>query len=595
MTLARRLLVGSLIVLGTLVLFVVTIIDRRVGSRLIDETTKSLVREANLVALQWSRGLDADSLANRIGAALGHRVTLVDSSGRVVGDSEFDRPALGQLENHSNRPEIVAARSAAFGSARRYSPSAGDEELYVAVRAPLGTARVSVTTRVVDEIVSAARIDVLLAALVSILLAMGLATLLARSISRPIIELRDGAIRLASGDLAHRFALVGPGEVGDLASALRRMTDDLASRIRALEAEDALMVALIESLSEGVIAIDTRSRVVRINESARRLLGVTKPAPFDTDQMPRDRLLREAIAGALDGRDIPPAETSIDERTLILTARPLPDGGAVITIFDLTPLRRIETVRRDFVANASHELKTPLTVISGFAETLAEDDPPDAQRRQFAAAIRSNAQRMQRLVDDLLDLSRIESGGWVPNPQEIAIRPLAEELLLPERLSLKASGVRTELAIGKGAVHVTADPTALRQMLVNLIDNAIRHTESGVVRVFSENRQEGVWVGVEDTGHGIAEAHLPRIFERFYRADPSRTRDAGGTGLGLAIVRHLAEAHGGRVRAESTLGKGTTVAVLFPSHGAARPDDFPAGPADDPGAPDSDRGAADGR
>jgi signal transduction histidine kinase len=309
--------------------------------------------------------------------------------------------------------------------------------------------------------------------------------------------------------------------------------------------------------------------------------------------MPRDRLLREAIAGALGGRDIPPAETTIDERTLILTARPLREGGAVITIFDLTPLRRIETVRRDFVANASHELKTPLTVISGFAETLAEDDPPAAQRRQFAAAIRANAQRMQRLVDDLLDLSRIESGGWVPNPQEIAIRPLADELLVPERLSLLPPGVNAELAVGRGAERVIADPTALRQILVNLFDNAVRHTESGVVRVFSEASPEGVWVGVQDTGHGIAEAHLPRIFERFYRADPSRTREAGGTGLGLAIVRHLAEAHGGRVRAESAVEKGTTVAVLFPARGRARPDEYLPLRSGDSAAPEAGRVAGD--
>ena len=564
MTLGRRLIVGSLIVVGALALLVVSIIDRRVGARLIEETTSALAREASLVALQWTRGVDADSLANRAGAALGHRVTLVDRSGRVVGDSEFDGLALDQLENHAARPEIIAATRAAFGSARRTSPSAGDEELYVAVRAALGTARVSVTTRVVDDIVGRARRDVLVAGLISMLLAMALAALLARSVSRPITELRDGANRLAAGDLTHRFALVGPGEVGDLAGALRRMADELAARIRALEAEDALMVTLIESLSEGVIAIDSRSRIARINESARRLLGTKDTVPFDSDRLPRDRVLREAITGALARREVEPAETRIDDRTLILSARPLPEGGAVVTIFDLTPLRRIESVRRDFVANASHELKTPLTVISGFAETLADDDPPAAERRQFAEAIRSNARRMQRLVDDLLDLSRIESGGWMPNTEEISVRAIAAELLQTKRLAMPPA-VHTELAIGDDADRVVADPTALRQILTNLIENAVRHTERGVVRVFSSAEAGGVWIGVEDTGAGIPPVHLPRIFERFYRADPSRARDAGGTGLGLAIVKHLAEAHGGRVRAESTVGKGTSVAVFFPA------------------------------
>jgi two-component system, OmpR family, phosphate regulon sensor histidine kinase PhoR len=593
-SLARRLFVGSLVVVVALVLFVVSIIDRRIGARLIDETTRSLAREARLVALQWTRNSDADSLANLVGAALGHRVTLIDSAGTVIGDSEFDGPALHRLENHATRPEIVASRTAPFGSMRRVSSSAGDEELYVAVRAPLGTARVSVSTAVVDGIVSRARQDVLIAALVSILIAMALAALLARSISRPMIKLRDGANRMAAGDLTHRFALIGPGEVGDLAVALRRMADELASRIRALETEDTLMVALIESLSEGVIALDARSQVVRINDSAQHLLGLSRMAPFHADQLPRDRLLRDSVARALRGESVEPVEATIHDRTLILTSRPLPDGGAVLTIFDLTPLRRIEAVRRDFVANASHELKTPLTVIRGFAETLVDDDPPAEQRRQFAEAIRSSAQRMQRLVDDLLDLSRIESGGWLPNPQEIEVRSVAEEVISASRSANAPAAVRIELAIGQHAERVVADPTALRQILSNLVDNALRHTESGFVRVFSEATPEGTWVGVTDSGQGIAETHLPRIFERFYRADPSRARDGGGgTGLGLAIVRHLVEAHGGRVRADSAVGRGTTVAALFPVPAQLRPIETAPARRGVPGAPDTGHGEAD--
>lgn len=415
-----------------------------------------------------------------------------------------------------------------------------------------------------DQTDSALTRDVVVAAIGVLLLAALLAWKLANSISRPISELRDGAAKMAAGDLTHRFPLIGPGEVGDLASALRRMTDEFGSRFQALESEDGLMAALIESLSEGVVALDTRARIVRINGSARVLLGVSSATPIPSDLLPRDRILREAITGALGGVDMAPAETTIDDRTLVITARPLAAGGAVLTLFDLSPLRRIETVRRDFVANASHELKTPLTVIGGFAETLADDDPPEAQRRQFAAAIRSNAQRMQRLIDDLLDLSRIESGGWQPNPVDLEIATIAEELLLPERIRMLIPGVSTSLAIEPGAERAYVDPTALRQILTNLIENAARHTESGFIRVFTSSVPEGIWVGVQDSGAGIPAVHLPRIFERFYRADPSRARVAGGTGLGLAIVRHLTEAHGGRVRAESTLGRGTLVAALFP-------------------------------
>ena len=565
MTLARQLMLGSLLIVATMVLVVVAIIDRRVGARLSDETTAALVREARLVSQHWTAGVDADSLADRLGAAVGHRVTLIDASGEVLGDSEFDGPALVGLENHSGRPEVQAAKSLPFGSARRASASAGDEELYVAVAAPLGTVRVSLSMSVVNEIIARARRDVVLAALAAMLLATALVVPLARGVSRPITELRDGANRLAAGDLTHRFALVGPGEIGDLASALRRMADELSARIGALEAEDTLMLALIESLNEGVVAFDKRGRALRINGSARRLLGLVQELPFDSDQLPRDRVLREALSSALNGKDSEPKETSIGEKALVVTASPLRDGGAVLTLFDLTPLRRLELVRRDFVANASHELKTPLTVISGFAETLAEEDVPDVQRRQFISAIRSNAHRMQRLVDDLLDLSRIESGGWMPKPQRVNIREIAQELMEPSRLSTLKQGVSPELAIEADAQVVRADPTAVRQILANLIDNAARHTESGFVRIFTRRDHEGFWLGVQDSGSGIGAQHLPRIFERFYRADSARAREGGGTGLGLAIVRHLAEAHGGRVHAQSTPGTGTTIAVVLPA------------------------------
>jgi len=251
-------------------------------------------------------------------------------------------------------------------------------------------------------------------------------------------------------------------------------------------------------------------------------------------------------------------------RTLALTARPLPDGGAVLALLDLTTRRRLETIRRDFVANVSHELKTPLTVISGFAETLLDPGVSPAERRQFAGTIQTNVMRMQRIVDDLLDLARYESGGWVPNPVTVDVNAAAAEALglvhgeaTRKKLALRAT-------IAAGAEHATADPTALRQILQNLVENAVRYTPSGNVTVFAQRSDNGTIVGVRDTGVGIPREHLPRIFERFYRVDAGRSREVGGTGLGLAIVKHLAEAHGGDVRANSTVGGGTEIAVFFP-------------------------------
>ncbi|HEX2718523.1 MAG TPA: ATP-binding protein, partial [Gemmatimonadaceae bacterium] len=251
--------------------------------------------------------------------------------------------------------------------------------------------------------------------------------------------------------------------------------------------------------------------------------------------------------------------------TLLLTARPLREGGAVLALLDLTAMRRLEAVRRDFVANVSHELKTPLTVIGGFAETLAEDDPPPDQRRRFVEAIRTNAQRMQRLVDDLLDLSRIESGGWQPNVGRVDVRAVLTDTATAIEQTAARKGVRVLIDIQPGAEEMSADPLAVRQVVSNLAENAVRHTMTGSATLFARRHDGGVDVGVRDTGTGIAPEHLPRIFERFYRADPSRSRAEGGTGLGLAIVKHLVEAHGGHVTAASTPGKGTEVVAHFPT------------------------------
>lgn len=569
MRLTQRLLLGALGVVGVLVVVMSMAVDRKLGTRLTEETTARLASEARLVAAQWTSAADADALADRLGAVTNHRVTLVDASGRVIGDSEFDRPGLDQLENHNGRPEIAAARAGNVGSSRRHSASAGDEELYVAVRAPLGIARVSMSTKSVDAIVSAARIDVAVAGLAALGVAMILAWYFARAVSRPVAELSDVTRALAAGDFSRRPSRSAPGEVGDLAIAVSQLAEQLSARLDALRAEETLLRELAESLNEGILAVDARQQVVRINETARGLLGLRASLPFGGDQLPRDRTFRDAINDALGGETVRDLEVTISGRIFNVTVRPLEAGGAVIALLDLTRLRRLETVRRDFVANVSHELKTPLTVVRGFAETLVDDDPPADVRRQFAHSIVGHTRRMQRLVDDLLDLSRIESGGWVPVPESVDFAETLADLVSTAREAADRKGIRLDVALAPEAQSVCADPTALRQVVGNLVENAVRHTSTGGVTLFATREHGGVIVGVRDTGCGISTEHLPRIFERFYRVDPARSREQGGTGLGLSIVKHLVDAHGGRVRAESTLNEGTTITAWFPDAGAA--------------------------
>jgi signal transduction histidine kinase len=571
--LAQRLLLGSLLVVSVLIAFLVAISDRRLEDRLLRQAEDQLAREARTVAARWTRATDADSLADAWSAIFDHRVTVLDSGGRVLGDSEFDSPALDLLPVQPAVPEVGAALASPPGAPSVIGVSADGAYAYAVVRTPDGVVRVSLPMRSLEAIRRGARQDILVAGAVALLFAMALAYVFSRAVTTPIVELRDVARGLAAGDLSRRPSLTAPGEIGDLATALHRMADQLAARLQALEADDALMLALIEALNEGVVAVDHRRRIVRINDAGRRLLGLRGLVPVPADHLPRDRALRAALDAALAGETPAATEIRVDDRTLALTARPLARGGAVIALFDLTPTRRLETVRRDFVANVSHELKTPLTVIGGFAETLADDDLPAAERLRFADTIRVNAQRMQRIVDDLLDLSRIESGGWLPAPVTLDVAAVAGEVLAVERDAITNKRIAIEVH-ADAAPTAYADPTAIRQVLSNLIENAIRYTPDGgrITVLTTPEPKGGTWVAVGDTGTGIAPEHLPRIFERFYRVDPARSRAAGGTGLGLSIVRHLVEAHGGRVQAESIVGRGTTVRALFPDPAASTRD-----------------------
>jgi signal transduction histidine kinase len=563
--LTNRVLLGALAVVGVHVLVMAYIVDRQLGTRLHDEAVASLTREVHVVAAHWTAGADPYALAHTDGRALGHRVTLIGPDGVVVGDADFDREGMTHLENHSHRPEVVAANRGEVGTSTRPSPSDGDNQLYVAVRTPLGVARVSMPLVALESTISDAQRAVTIAGVVALAVALLVAWSLSRSITRPLIELSQVARAIADGDLERRGSLDAPGELGDLALSLRELSVQLAARDAARRADEALLVQLTESLNEGVVGVDSTRHVIRINETGRRLLGVREPIPFSADLIPRERALREALQAAFDGDTTDGAEATLLGRTVNITARPLESGGVILALLDLTRLRRLESVRRDFVANVSHELRTPLTIIGGFAETLVQDDPPEDRRRQFAERILGNTRRMQRIVDDLLDLSRIESGSWTPNPTRVDLAAVAADVIAAARDAAGVKGIRLEASVHPRAREIWADPTAVRQVLGNLADNAVRHTATGHVAIFSLVRDDGgVTIGVRDTGSGIAPEHLPRIFERFYRVDPGRSREHGGTGLGLSIVKHLVEAHGGTVRAESTVGVGTTISVHFP-------------------------------
>jgi two-component system phosphate regulon sensor histidine kinase PhoR len=565
-TLTQRLLAGSLALIGILVAAIVIIAGRRLNDRLQFDTEDELQREARFIGIEWTKQpSNPDSLADAAGHALERRVTLIDSNGVVIGDTQFDSAGMLRLENHSTRPEVMEAREKGVGCAVRSSVSAGDQEMYCAIKHPRGFVRVSIGTARFHEIVSGAQRDVMVASVIALIVSIILATLFSTRITRPIIELRDVTRAIAAGDLSRRPALTAPGEVGDHATSVARMSEELGHRLQAMEEEDARLLAIIETLDEGIIAVDSRGDVVRMNDAARRLFDTRTALPFPAGDLLLDAALRDALRAASRGEPNEGVESTIADRIVTLTSRPLPGGGAVLAVLDLTERRRLETVRRDFVANVSHELKTPLTVIAGFAETLRDPSLSATDRARFIDLVATNTSRMQRIVDDLLDLSRYESSTWTPHPVDTDLGTVIDDLFATARPAATAKSIALESHIEPGARVIRFDPTALRQVLANLIENAIRYTSSGSVTVSATRSADGGSViAVRDTGIGISAEHLSRIFERFYRADPARSRSDGGTGLGLAIVRHLVEAHGGRVSAESEPGVGTTVFVAIP-------------------------------
>lgn len=567
MTFSRRMVLAMLLVL---VLAVVTLLVRAESAlrdEMADEIAATLRREAVLVSagLGSARGGELQDAVRRMSLTLGHRISVIDSGGVLVADSDFPAGPLPAVENHAERTEVAAALLGDTGRARRASSTVDREFLYVAVPAPQGAVRLAEDLSGIEDVVSGTRRATLGAAMLALLVGLGIAIVLSHSVAKPLTQLARSADAIASG-APPRFPKSGITEVDTLVRALRDMHRQQGERFDQLRAEQAQSAAVVESMVEGVIASDARGHITTANAAARQMLGYSAgDALPDARTLFRAKEAREMVEAALDGAAEQSRTVELDGRTLLLNARALPEGGAVMVLHDLTDVRRLENVRRDFVANVSHELKTPLTSISGYAETLLTDRPDDATVHKFLETILGNSRRMHRLVDDLLDLSRIESGHWQPSPGPLsagaAVRDavaLHSDHAADRRVTLTAEPPPSDTIF-------QADAEAVRQVLSNLIDNALRYTPAGgKVTVHASESDGGVLLSVADTGAGIPQEHLPRIFERFYRADPSRSREEGGTGLGLSIVRHLVESHGGRVSAESTLGQGTIVRCWFP-------------------------------
>jgi two-component system, OmpR family, phosphate regulon sensor histidine kinase PhoR len=556
----------------------------------LEQTKADLEARALLIEDQFRLDIAAsdfrqvDALCKELGQMASTRITVILPDGRVAGDSD-ESPQ--KMDNHADRTEVSEALAGGTGTSQRYSDTLKESRKYVAVPIQqggkiIGVLRTSVSMNVVDRAVAAIQLRIAMGGCLAAIITAAISLWISRRITRPLEHLRIGAKRFARGNLTHKLPLSGSQEISDLADNLNQMAAELNEKICAVIRQRNEREAILASMIEGVLAVDTQERLIRLNQTAAKLIGVdpSRAQGRMLQEVVRNLDLQQLVANVLATQK--PQEDEIllhdnggGERYLhahgtILRDAQEKETGALVVLHEVTRLKKLEKVRRDFVANVSHELRTPVTSIKGFVETLldgAMHNPQELQR--FLQIVAAQTDRLNAIIEDLLTLSRIEQET---EKAEIALAQGSIRNVLYtaiEVCQMKASdkNIRVELNCDE-TLQAPINPPLLEQAIINLIDNAVKYSPPGqTIQISAGSTGEGVVIQVRDHGCGIGREHLSRIFERFYRVDKARSRKLGGTGLGLAIVKHIAQAHGGRASVESTLGEGSVFFLLLP-HGS---------------------------
>ena len=545
---------------------------------------RHLSDEARLIAALLTSKTDRDvtaldAEADRLGQLTASRVTLVADDGRVVGDSTQSIEQLATLENHASRPEIVAAATNTVGTSRRHSTTIDTDMLYVATRTShpvVRYVRVSLPLSDIDAQISVIRMTALAAAAASIPLALLVSWFFSAPLGRRVQAIAGVAERYSSGDLSRSTYDYGEDELGLVARVMDDSVHELGRRLDELSRDRARMEAILSGMVEGVLVVDAQGRLQLVNQAAQAMLRVEPSA--------RGRLYLEVIrhpdiaaqlTAALRGEAVGSHEVALSRdpgRTFVARAAPVHApgaAGAVLVLHDITDLRRADQIRRDFVANVSHELRTPLTAIRGYVEALL-DEPADAENtRRFLEIIARHSTRMERLVQDLLRLARLDAKQEVLDMTRCDVQQLFGGVIADLDPAIEAKRQQVTITVPEDASHVDGDPAKLHDIVRNLVENAVNYSPEGADLRVSSGIEDGTFViTVADSGPGIPSEDLGRVFERFYRVDKSRSRP-GGTGLGLAIVKHLVELHGGEARAENAPGGGAIFTVRLPASAAA--------------------------
>jgi len=533
-------------------------------------------RFVELIEAEDSEGIQ--ETCRRLSGMTNTRFTVIMPTGEVVGDSETDPEAM---DDHGNRPEIMDALDSGRGESKRYSFTLQQNMIYVAI--PLknhneivGVLRLSMPTTALDRAMTDVYNHIALGGLVVALLAAGISFWVARRISRQLEQMRRTAASFASGDLTRKMPVSRIRELGDLARTMNSMAEQLYDRMQTVVRQRNEQEAVLASMIEGVLAVDNEARLISMNRAAAELFAI-RPGRVQgrtIHENIRHAALLEFVDKTLAKKESGEAEITMfekEERYLQVHGNVLHDAegktiGALFVLNDITRIRRLETVRRDFVANVSHELKTPVTSVKGFVETLLDGamKDPDTARR-FLEIISRHADRLQAIIEDLLSLSRLEQGDQAQIQLEHKLlRPIIDTAVQACELKASAKNVSVTIECGE-KISAPINAPILEQAIINLIDNAIKYSnrDSEIIVSAVRNPEHAV-IKVIDHGYGIEEKHLDRLFERFYRVDKARSRKLGGTGLGLAIVKHISQIHGGYTTVSSIPGKGSTFSIHIP-------------------------------
>ncbi|HKU41190.1 MAG TPA: ATP-binding protein [Polyangiales bacterium] len=510
-----------------------------------------------------------DALADRLGDASGSRITFIARDGSVIGDSALSREGLEHEDNHATRPEFRAAFAGQKNVVRRYSTTTNQDMVYAAVpwHDGQGVVRASTPLSVLREVLAHQRMLVLLAAGLGLIVAVLVSAFASHVAARVLGSFAASARAILTGG-QKRLPVLSEDELGHLAGSLNKLAEERSQTITALIRERDRLNAILHGVSEGLLALDRDQRIELANPAALKLLAL----PADPEGRKLVEVLRTPsfIELVEQAREAPQsAELMLEDppRQLMVTTAPLrATGGVVVVMHDVTSLRHMESMRRDLVANVSHELRTPVSIIRANAETLMDgalDDPSSA--RSFVQAILRHSERLSNLLSDLLDLSRIEGGAYPLSLEAVSMRAAVQRAADTLQRSAKAKGLRVETQV-EPELYALADSQALDQVLVNLLDNAIKYSfEGGTIDVTAEARDGQVHIVVSDDGPGIQERHRARVFERFYRVDTGRSRALGGTGLGLSIVKHLVVLMHGTVGVEPVEPRGSAFWVRLPT------------------------------